>query len=357
MPSKSKDKQPKDRSKSRLPIGVDKENRVSLASPPTGDLERTTSRSSAALGLNRLAANRHVRSQSQTQVPSGSKDKGVHQKKPAASAIQPSSLLDLGALSPTKLAPSQTTLRTTVSTTFRNKDKENKGLQRSSSVNFKQSSSITRPGRKPLGPRKPTPPSSPVIKPQKSISSVDSAEKEKSKKRGVLAERTRANREDKENASANTSGDSVRDRMREWEQERQRLRELERLEERRREEEAEEEQARRQENALEEEMQRDIERQRMLEAELEREMEAEREKMRLAEAEREKERQRDAEALLEREREELERQRLRDAQTYHQAYPRVLARRFSSGSTPPDSHPPTPLSPLIEGEQWVTSFL
>lgn len=169
-------------------------------------------------------------------------------------------------------------------------------------------------------------------------------EKEKEKKGRVLSDRTRGNQEDRENVA----GGSVRDRMREWERERQRLRELERAEERRREEEVEQER----EREDEEEMHRDMERQHMLELELdqqrEHEFEMERARVRLAHAAREKERQREIEARLEIEREEVEWQRIREVQAYHQAYPPVSMRR-SSTSTPPDTVPPTPLSPLIEG--------
>lgn len=262
-------------------------------------------------------------------------------------------------MSPVKHIPPQMVRPAASATTFRTKDKENHTLRRSPSVNFsaptKEASARARLGtmRKPLGPRKPTPPSSPDLRPKKSLLVEEKvAEKASHRRSRVLPERTTTNHGDKENASANTSGDSVRDRMREWERERQRLRELERIEERRREAEAEEERGRERERELEEEMKRDIERQRMLEAELdrqrEREIEMERVRMRQVEALRERERQREAEALLEREREELERQRLMEVQTYHHAYPRITVRRLS-GSTPPDSHPPTPLSPLIEG--------
>ena len=288
--SKSKDK-PKAKPKARASAAADKENAPAPAAPR---LDRAKTRSSAALCMGAAAQ----------------KDKALappRSVRPAASAV------------------------------FRakeNKDKENRA------PSLRRSASSVRVERKPLGPRRQSPPASPVVKPQRSGASAGS---DKVRGRPALGDRTRANvNEEGENAAANTSGDSVRDRMREWERERQRLRELARLEELRREEEAEEEERRREEE-LEEEMRRDIERQRLLEEELEREMEAERQ--RILVAVRESQRRKDAEALLEKEREERERDVFREQQ-----YPRVSTRRFSLGSTPSDTHPPTPLSPLIEGE-------
>lgn len=71
-----------------------------------------------------------------------------------------------------------------------------------------------------------------------------------------------------------------------------------------------------------------------------------REVLRQAERERQKE--------LELVREELERQRVEDVQMYH-GYPRITIRR-DSPSTPPTSHVPTPLSPLIEGDNGAALY-
>lgn len=357
--SKNKDKS---KERTRIPVAVDKEN------SRLPDMDKERSRSSAVLGLSRLGMHRHARTQSQAQAESSSggapeenvqsSDKDASEARKHAPTTQIPSLLGLGALSP--MSPvkhmSPHMLRPAASaTTFRNKDKENHVLAKSPSANLKDAASVR--VRKPLGPRKQTPPGSPVVRPQRSAldGKENAGEKERSRKSRVLADRTRTNEADKENAAANVSGevkqDSVRDRMREWERERQRLRELERVEERRREEEAAAE-AQRRERELEEEMRRDIERQRRLEVELdrqrEREAEMERMRARQAQALRERELQKELDAELQREREELEKQRVKEVQMYHQGPP-VTSRRNSFSSTPPESHPPTPLSPLIEG--------
>jgi hypothetical protein len=341
--AKDKSSSSKDRAR------ADKENAQPSPSPsPHGLLEKDRTRSSAALGLNRLAARGHNRSQSQSHAEDSAKGSLQTRRQ---GAIQMPSLLGLGTLSPQSPSPAKHGVRPAASTgTFRGRDKENQhvrgeveaGLQQSpSGQHEKDESARLGSVRKPLGPRKPSPPGSPVFKAPEKDGGRD---KDKERKGRVLSDRTRVNQENRENVA----GGSVRDRMREWERERQRLRELERAEERRREEEAEQERAMREEEE-EEEMHRDMERQRMLELELDRQREHEfgMERARVQVA-RERERQRELEAQLEREREELERQRVRGVQTYHQAYPPVSIRR-SSTSTPPDTVPPTPLSPLIEG--------
>ena len=360
-----RDKHPRERT--RIPVAADKEN---VRPSPHRGLEK--SRSSAALGLSRLAARTsHARSQS---CVKDFKEIGTPQTKKQGGIRLPS-LLSLGALSPmspVKHLPPQMARPATSPITSKNKNKENQGA---TALRKKPSTSLEKDGdarlgtaRKPLGPRKLSPPSSPVFKAppvakreKENVVDFGMAEKEKNKKSRVLGDCTRKNQGDKENANmglglgfgsrANVAGeakpDSVQDRMREWERERQRLREMEQQRER----ELEEERAREREREREEdeEMRRDIERQRLLEIELDRQREYEFEMERVRAARQMEmrmgtEMQREIDAQVAREREEMERHRV-----YHQAYPPVTMWRASTSSTPPDTVPPTPPSPLMEG--------
>lgn len=334
---KEKEKDKKDRSRTTNRAN-DKENARPPAGSPKANLEREKSRSSAVLGLSRLGTKRHGRSQSQSQSQSKENlpsEKGSSQNRKQG-GIQIPSLLGLGALSPTSpvkyTAPKM--VRPAASMTFKSKDKENQVLRKSSSVHLKEASSGSL-RRKPLGPRNPSPPSSPAINPLPGPFTPGKANEDVPTRR-VLGDLTRVNQEDRENADISTSSNvsEVLDRMREWERERQRLRELEHMEECCTEETEEE---RTHESVFHEEMEmrRDMERERMLEIELDRQREeAEAEKVRQMEMQREV---------------KLEKERARDLQSYQQSLARMSLRRRST-STSLDSILPTPLSPLVEGK-------
>ncbi|KAI0693211.1 hypothetical protein BC835DRAFT_1546100 [Cytidiella melzeri] len=324
--------------KTRIPVAVDKEND---SSPP--GLAREKSRSASVLSP---ALPRHKRSQSQS-VGQPAESRGVAQTR--KEGRMPSLI---ATLSPIKHSPPSTSTAQVIhkasSGVLREKDNV---LQASATGN-----AAVRAIRKPMGPRKPSPSSSPAKKrPGKESNEQDEnspvAEKKDKKRRSrIFGDVTRTNRSSDRDASREYKPDSVSHRMREWEREKQRLREMEVIEEKMREAE-EERQRQRQKKQEEEEFRRDIEQQYALEAELERQraQEVELEKMRQRELERQQERERQRE--LELEREELERQRVKDVQTYH-GYPRIIIRRGST-STPPGSHAPTPLSPLIEESSMV----
>ncbi|KAI0338866.1 hypothetical protein BDW22DRAFT_1362161 [Trametopsis cervina] len=319
--------------RTKIPVAVDKEN---IASPP--GLAREKSRSASALVS---ALPRHKRSQSHS-VTQPAEPRGVAQTRKEGRA--PSLI---ATLSPIKHSPLSTNtaqaLHNSVSRELR--DRENV-LQASTAVN-----GVSRAARKPLGPRKPSPPSSPAKKrPAKENRTQDEnsplvEKKEKNRRSRIFGDSSKANRSGENDSPREYKAESVSHRMRQWERERQRIREIEEIEERMREAE-EERQRQREQEREEEEMRRDMERQYALEMELERQkaQEAEFEKMRQREVLRQAERERQKE--LELVREELERQRVEDVQMYH-GYPRITIRR-DSPSTPPTSHVPTPLSPLIE---------
>lgn len=269
-------------------------------------------------------------------------------------------------LSPMRYSPAEVLKsQASPSPSLRANDKENVSRQ-TSSASLRATAVRNAAIRKPLGPRQPTPPSSPAHKVKKVHADKENAganeEKERHRKSRVLTERPKNVLQDKENLSANlsyslrqddsreTSQGSARVRMLDWERERQRLREMQMVEEQKREESEAEE---RHEKELEDEFMRDLAQQRALEVFLdrqrEREFELERARLREAERQWQRERQRERDLELEKEREELERQRIRDVEMYH-GCPRISI-RHGSGSTPDSSLPPMPLSPLIEGEQ------
>lgn len=254
-------------------------------------------------------------------------------------------------------------LRSPASPLLRDNERENISRQ-TSSTSLRATAVRNAASRKPLGPRQPSPSSSPANKGQKVYVDKEntgaSDEKEKHRKSRVFTERPKNILQDKENLSANlsyrmrqddsreTTQGSARVRMLDWERERQRLREMQMVEEQKR----EESEAERQEQEAEDKFLHDIAQQRALEVFLDRqrEREFEMERVRLREAERQwqRERQRERDLELEKEREELERQRIRDVDMYH-GRPRISI-CHGSGSSPDSSLPPAPLSPLIEGE-------
>ncbi|KZT67233.1 hypothetical protein DAEQUDRAFT_729268 [Daedalea quercina L-15889] len=261
----------------------------------------------------------------------------------------------LGTLSPVKPSPPA------ASTVFSPVGKENDSP--TPSANGKPA----RTTRKPLGPRRPTPPNSPTaslspLSPsgkENAISPSLAKQKDKEARRSrVFKDVTAANRNAENVAevvtpkqqpakSPESHSNSVRDRMKAWERERERLREMQFLEERVREADEEREQQKREEKAMDEEVEQEREKQ-----ERELEEKAAREKERL-----EEEKRREAELEVERQREldlardrAVERERGRSRES---SLPRLILRGASM--SPPDTVPPTPLTPLKEESEPATS--
>lgn len=228
-------------------------------------------------------------------------------------------------------------------------------------------SKAARTTRKPLGPRGPTPPTSPTssLSPLSPSGKENApAKKDKDARRSrVFKDVTAANRNVENTKPKSMAGteavtpqrpakspesrsNSVRDRMKAWERERVRLREMEMLEERVREVDEERERQRRDEREMEEEVERERTTRDCEREAREKEQEKEKEKERQAELEAERQRELDLarEKVLERE-EGRARRRERES-----GLPRLSILRGAS-LTPPDTVPPTPLSPLKEGKR------
>ncbi|TBU59232.1 hypothetical protein BD310DRAFT_948155 [Dichomitus squalens] len=301
----------------------------------------------------------HARSQSQPRLQLAPEARGVNQtKRPAV----------FSALSPIKHSPpAQTHTVPFAAATTSALAKENSLAQENSFASMTASAdagngktAASRSTRKPLGPRSPagTPPSSLRGYASKENAHARTAQAEndyvkenrKEKRRSqILRDVTQSEnvsvhsstrgdrdkpREKAErvpaNTSADTSKDSVRSRMKEWERERERLREMERRKE----------------------CMREVEEERECEKEVgrERAREEERERVRLEAEERERleEEQRWREQLrLERER---ERRREREAQRQGSEEGPYVLPKISVGPslTPPGTALATPLSPLFE---------
>ncbi|GJE88475.1 protein kinase domain-containing protein [Phanerochaete sordida] len=313
---KEKAREKDKKTRSRTPATPhDKENVRPEPSTPSPRLKREKTRSSTILRVSRIGSIRHGRSQSQAQPTENTPPEKATPTR-MHGGIHIPSLLGLGALSPAspvKYIP-QSTVRPTPSPAPRkDADKENRVRQSPSPLHTSSSDSLR---RKPLGPRKPSPPGSPALAP-----------------RTVLGDRTRTNGA----PPAEAKPDSVVERMREWERERQRLRAREREEERRREAEADAAVAAAEQAREEREMRRDMERQRALEIELDRQRERE-----------EAEERARLEALREaHEREVHEERGRREAQALQQSGVRMHGRSASTCSPPP-VQPAAPLSPLVE---------
>ena len=279
----------------------------------------------------------------------------------------------LGALSPIK-ATSPLTLTPTVFSPPPPMGKENVSPTPASSGHGK----TARTTRKPLGPRGPTPPTSPTtslspLSPSGKENAPAVTKKDKDARRSWVFKDVPATNRNAENTKALTAdadaevatpqrvaaktpesrSNSVRDRMKAWERERERLREMEMLEERVREVDEERERVRRGEREMEEEVERERERERIGRAgereqeereKEERELEEEKERQAELEAERQRELVLAREKVLERE-EGRARKRERES-----SLPRLNLLRGAS-LTPPDTVPPTPLTPLKEGER------
>lgn len=247
------------------------------------------------------------------------------------------------ALSPIKHSPPAST------TTFSSAAKENASPEPYKSV---------RGTRKPIGPRSPagTPPSTLRGQPSKENAHAHQAEKGERRRSQALrdvttdsnvgatvaparkAEKT-SRSQDKENLSADTSKDSVRSRMKEWERERERLREMSRMRE------------------VDSEPEEDHERER--EAERQREREWERERRRV-----EAERQQRLAELKEREEEEAGAEEDEDEAEICEVRvqpvrPRQREYILPKISVGPSLTPPanSPLSPLFEGKFPCSSKL
>ncbi|KAI0923171.1 hypothetical protein AcV7_005759 [Taiwanofungus camphoratus] len=253
----------------------------------------------------------HARSRSQPKLQTP-EARGISQLR--KNAMMPSLL---AALSPIKHSPP---IASTVIVSSSVTGKENA---------LRPANGKSRSTRKPLGPRSPTPPTSPIRKSLIPMASKENAhaqppDKDKNARRSrVFKDVTGTNRNVDVPSSVNNrekardyQKDSVRDRMRAWERERERLREMERLQERIKEVEEERERERR-------------------EKQMEEEREHQREMERARELQRERERERERELLrIQREEEE-------------DIYPKITIREAST-VTPPESILATPLSPLVE---------
>lgn len=203
--------------------------------------------------------------------------------------------------------------------------------------------------RKPLGPRVHTPPTSPTASISGKENAVSPAKKDREARRSRVFKDVTAVSRGVENKNKNSEvltpqrpaktpesrSNSVRDRMKAWERDRERLREMDQLEERVREVEDEREKQKLEEREMEEE----VERERRRDCE-----QQEQEQRRQAELEVERQRELDLAREKVFEREGRTRQRERES-----SLPRLSLLRGAS-LTPPDSVPPTPLSPLKEGK-------
>ncbi|KAH9948872.1 hypothetical protein B0H21DRAFT_206131 [Amylocystis lapponica] len=253
---------------------------------------------------------RHVRSQSQPKLQM-MESHGVNQTR--KNAVMPSLLATLSPVKHSPPAPAGAM-----------SDKENTP---------QRAGNATRVPRRPLGPRSPTPPGSPVAKrPEVRVSKENTKENASDKDKNVRRSRVFKDITVDRNVEGAKKG-SVRDRMKEWERERERLREMERLKERMREVEEEREREREWEREREEE-EREREEARARELEVEHEREAEREY------------QRATRELWDREPEnqKYERQQV-DAE--HEC-PKITLGRSSPSLVHVDDVLSVPLSPLVE---------
>ncbi|KAH9936578.1 uncharacterized protein B0H18DRAFT_1113952 [Fomitopsis serialis] len=297
----------------------------------------------------RASRSRHARTQSQPKLLV-SEARVVNQAK---NGVMPS-LLDT--LSPIKASPPATP---TVFSSVLGAGKEN--VSPAPSGNSKSA----RTTRKPLGPRGPTPPTSPVVASlplspsgkENAASAPLAKQREKEARRSRVFKDVTAVNRNAENAaeivtpkrpakSPESHSNSVRDRMKAWERERERLREMELLEERVNEVDEERERQTREEEEIEEEVEEEAQKE---ERELEKATSEERLKAQEEQHQAHLEAERQRELDLARDKANgRERGRGQQRDRGHNL-PRLNLLRGTSIS-PPDSLPPTPLSPLKEEE-------